>query len=174
MGMMKAMRLGQDRIRNNCCLPRQPIRTCRSRTAPCRWSGGCPRPHSGGRRGWTPCRSWGRTGSAHRLPRWTATKAERTAWSASSRRAEAGVGKAQCRRVQAREASCSDGMCSGAIGGAGALPRPRHGRPKRLRRVQEHAGADARRSGQSRGEGVPPSTEAELTWGAAMQHDLSI
>jgi hypothetical protein len=116
--MMKVMRLDQDRMRNNCCLPRQPIRTYRSRTAPCRWSGGCPRPHSAGRRGRTPCRSWGRTGSAHRLPRWTATKAGRTAWSASSRRAGAGVGKAQCRRVQAREASCSDGMCSSAIGGS--------------------------------------------------------
>lgn len=53
-------------------VPQRPIRTCRSRGAPCRWSGACPRRGSGGGLGQPPCRSGdGRTGSAHRLPRWT-------------------------------------------------------------------------------------------------------
>jgi hypothetical protein len=134
------VRFGWSMVGNSSGLPRQPIRTCRSRTAPCRSSGACPRPHSAGRRWWTPCRSWGRTGFAHRLPRWTATRAARIAWSASSRLAKAGVGRAQGRRVQAHAASLLTRNVLGRDWRTAALPRTRHGRPKRLRRVQEHAG----------------------------------
>jgi hypothetical protein len=131
------VRRNWDVIVNSDVIPPQPIRTCRSLTAPCRWSTGCLRPHTAGNRRLTPYRSWNSKDSAHRLPRLTAKKRGSKAWSASSRLAISGVGKATV--IQARAASYRINALLRKEGTLiGGQVRLRHGRQEGMRRGQSH------------------------------------